>query len=754
MGAGVMSAAAAQMATEPAIPATTGDARSPGSMPLGDRERFDGGIDQIIELGLLPDGEFEHCLGPLLEALGWRGEARHLIEAMPHLETLQSLNEFRLVLHRLGFRSTVETLSATDLERHELPLIVLNGDRPFVALEHLGGGLLVVYDARRRTRRRVRLKSARVRVCRAYAPLDAAAEAAREDQDENWFSGALSHMGRDFRLALWLTLACNILALAPPLFSMSVYNAVLPSDGVEALLYISGLAVLAILVETQIRSLRGSVLSSGSARVNCALISTSLARIVFLPLPMLERASVSSQLSRLKQFENVFGVFNGGVASAALDLPFAIIFILTIWLVAGPLVWAPIVAIILFGVMTVLLQPVSKQAMQRFAASRDREQTLLRETLTGIETVQSLDAEVNWRDRLISARRRAVSAKLASTFLEQMRQSAATFLLTMTSIVTLTVGAILVMQGELTVGALVGVTMLSSRILMPMQTLFLAIHQISSARSTVRQINSLMKIQTERAIDKAPTVFRQFEGRVRFSEVSFRFPKSDEFAVRGVSAEIGAGEVVGVVGPAASGKSTLLKLVIGLYRPSGGKVFLDGLNLAQLDVAELRAAVAFAPSEPEFFYGTVAQNMKLARSTATEDEIQRVFEELELELTGSHFRDGMETRLGAAAFQRLPETLRQKLSLARAFVKDAPVLLLDNPGVLLDADGDAALRRAIERRKGRTTVILATREPKHVALCDKVMLLADGQLAGFKKVAGAAAPTSGPGASSSTADSA
>ena len=680
---------------------------------------------------LIFDGPYERCLDPLLKAVGWRGDARQIIEALPHLEQLQSVNDLRVVLHRLGYRSSVDLLRVEEIIDERLPAIWTESEEPVLLLATRPSGRFLAYDSKTQQAFELSPPGRRMRLCRVHSILDGEAETTQPEAGREWLKDAVFRLGGEVNFALFITLFANLLALTPALFTMTVYNVVLPSEGLETLVYLVGAATAAIACETFLRRLRSEALSTAAARLNCEIIIMSFARILNLPSAMVESASVSAQTGRIKQFESIVGAYSGPVLGAIFDLPFVVVFLIVIAILAGPLVFAPIAAILFFVLIAVVLAPVSVRAARRAAVLKDRASTLTFEMLTCLETIHEVGAEAVWRRRVADAHQRAVGARTRAAFLDYLRNSGSMFFITLSMIVTVCAGAVMAMQGDLTIGALVAVSMLGARVLGPVQTLFMAFQQISGSREASRRFESLLRLKTDRHDGKAPAAFRPFSGAVSLQEVTFRFPGADEFAIRGVSADIPQGEVIGVVGSGGSGRSTLLKLIFGLYRPVGGQVCIDGANMAQIHPAELRTAISFAGAEPQFFYGTVAQNMTLGRPTATMDEIESVFDELGVALDPALFPNGLQTRLGAQDFAALSAPLRQQLSIARTLLKDAPITLLDEPAAMLSENEAKALFAALARRRGRSTVIMSISQTKHFRLCDKLMVLAGGKLAGF-----------------------
>ena len=221
---------------------------------------------------------------------------------------------------------------------------------------------------------------------------------------------------------------------------------------------------------------------------------------------------------------------------------------------------------------------------------------------------------------------------------------------------------------------------------------------------------------------------RELSGNIAFSFVSHRYAADSDPVLFGVTCVIKSGEIVAVSGPNGSGKSSLLKLAAGMYRPQTGAVLLDGVDIRQIDPVDLRQNIAVVPQKSQFFYGTIAQNMRLAVPTATDDELIAATQEARAYEDVMSLPEGFATRLSEGVLNELPAGFLQKLALARAYVRKAPILLLDEPAQSLDEDGDKALMASIARMRGTNTVLYVTHRPSHMRLADRLIVMGGGKI--------------------------
>ena len=277
----------------------------------------------------------------------------------------------------------------------------------------------------------------------------------------------------------------------------------------------------------------------------------------------------------------------------------------------------------------------------------------------------------------------------------------------------------------MSVGELVAAMMIVWRILLPVQIVSLNLPRLRQIRTTIGQVNDLARMRPERE-DAIPMVFRRLGGSISAAGLYLSLGARQEPQLRGVNLEVSAGEIVAVTGASGSGKSTLLKILLGLYPQYMGTVRLGGLDMRQLDPAEIRSAIGYAPQQPTFFYGSVAANLRFACPSATDADIVEALATVGIYLPNPTLPDGIETRISGTGARLFSQGMLCRLSLARAFVKKSSILLLDDPGNGLDRVGDTALTAHLNSIRGNTTVLLVTARPSHMRIADRVVVMSAG----------------------------
>ena len=668
---------------------------------------------------------FAATLMPLLKALHWHGDLRDVAEAVPHFADSFDLIDLRNVLVLLGFESTPHKMALSQIDARLCPCLFVEddgSDRAYVILERNDDVLTVIDQG---DRFEITLdETKRKGTAYFFTQIDSTTQFGA--QNTSWFHRTLIRFRRIIMHLLVMTLIINLMSASVPLFVMTVYDKVIGNGSVGTLPYlVAGIAIV-LGADLILRTLKAQLIGVTAGRIDYLLGAETLNRILALPPTFTERSSVSAQISRIREFESVRDFFTGPLAQTVLDLPFSLMFIGIIAILAGPIALVPVVMIIILLAFGAIYMPRTQYLSKEAGKAAVQRQSFLIEATQNLRSIKASAAEDVWRERYRLLSSQTVAAQLKSAQRSATMQTVTQAMTTISAVAVLGFGAISVLAGSMTIGALIATMALVWRVLSPFHAAFLAYTRFDDIRKSVAQINQLMTLKPERQTDRASLLSRKFEGKIEFNRVSFRYSADTDPALIGAQFTVEKGEFVSIIGPNGSGKSTVLKLIVGLYQPQGGAIAVDGLDLRQADPVALRRQIAYVPQGADLFYGTIAQNLRLADPTASDERLIEV-----TKLTGAwdiikDLPDGINTRVGDSLVKQLPTGFVQRLIIARALTRDAKILLLDEPATSLDHEGDRMLMQLLGNLKGKITIVMVSHRPSHIRLADKVIVLHRG----------------------------
>lgn len=673
---------------------------------------------------------FAACMLPLLQALGWRGQTRYLFEALPHFADTLTLTEFRNTLAHLHFRTDpVEGVDLATVDDRLFPCLFTNNDgKPYVLLEKNDDGIRV-FDSELKSE--VYLDEAEMKGDAYFISTKHASQTNKENDEipqENWITELFLRFKKEIKELLWMTFLLNIFALLVPLFIMTVYDQVIPSQSGKTLFYLALGITFAILCEVALRIHRSRFVAYIGARVENIVATATFEKLLALPSIMTESAPIGTQVSRLKEFDVIKGLFSSTLVNVGLELPFVFLFIAVIAALGGFLALIPVAMMLIFLVIALIMIPMTKRRVTKSTKARAKRHGFLVETLTNLRTIKQTASEDAWLERYRDLSAETAYAQFQSSQVSFLLQSMAQAIMMGSGVATIGFGVLKVIDGSMTIGAMIATMALIWRVLSPLQNLFLTMTRLEYTLSSIKQINTLMKLKTEINPNPDNLSQREFIGHILFDRVSFRYRQGSEPALLGTSFEILPNEMLAVAGPNASGKSTILKVILAMYQNQAGQVIIDGMDIRQINPLTLRQNIAYVPQESRFFHGTIAQNLRLSHPTASDEELLEACELANLTGDIDLLPKKLETRIGDHTVHGMPSGFKQRLSLARAFLKKAPILLLDEPGQTLDFEADKAFIDSLKKLKGTCTIIMVSHRPSHIKLCDKVLSLENGMV--------------------------
>jgi ATP-binding cassette subfamily C protein/ATP-binding cassette subfamily C protein LapB len=677
--------------------------------------------------------DLTRCFAALLALLGWDGGADDMLGALPHAEARPDLTDIRNALARLGHPTRAERLRRGRLDPRRLPALLIRRGRPAAVLYRDPRGGVLLFDGATGETRGVPHWHLAGTLYLPQAPVPAM------PQRGSWVGTVARRFAPAAPALLGMSALVTLCGLAVPVFTMLVFDLVVAGRSAAVLAPLLAGVLLALAAEIGFRGLRQRVLARIGARLDRLISDGVFSQIVALPAALVERAGAAAQVSRLRDFAAIREMLTGSFALAVLDLPFTLLVLALLLLLGGYVALVPVAAAALFVLLFLATRGAVKRAVNAASQATQARDVLAIELLEAHRSLRLAGAEQRWAARHAAAAAAAAIASARAAALSSHVMAAAQAIVTLSGLTAMAVGVTAVLAGGMTAGALIAGMMLIWRVLAPMQAAFVMLSRWEQTAASVRQVDGMMALETERT-GSGTRMAPPTRGDIVFQRVSLRYLATAEPVLAGASFAVRHGEVVAITGGDGAGKSSLLRLVAGLYRPQGGVVRVGGHDVRAFDPAVLRRSVAFVPQLPDLLYGTIAQNLRLALPSATDDDLRRAAADARVLDAIEALPGGFETRVGDNATARLPRSVVVRLCLARALLRDAPVLLLDEPAAGLDDACAAAFEAIIAARRGHATVLMTTHRPSHMRLADRVLRIADGAVEEVPGSPQAAAP--------------
>lgn len=674
--------------------------------------------------------DFAACLMPLLTALGWVPDPDGLLRALPHVAERIDLIDFRNVLAELGYVSVRHKGSASGIDPRLTPcLFVTESGVPLVILSR-NGNEVTSFDSR--TREVVRFRASKV-VGYYYTFARDAADDDGASQETSFVGSLFRRFHRELTLVAITSVIGSLFGVIVPIFVMTVYDSVIPAASPASLYWLLPGVALALFVDFCLRQIRGASVAHIAGRIDFLLSTEVFRKILSLPPTGIEGNTLGAQLARFRGFQGVRDIMNSPVTTLVLELPLIITSIVVIAVIAQPIVLVPLVGLLLIAGTGAMFVPAIQRAERRAATARAARDELATEVIAKQRSVRATVLGTAFMERLRPLSARTALERNSAARLNTTLQSLLHGVLMATGLMTLFFGAEAVIDQRMTTGALVASMALVWRILVPAQIGCQSLPRLVQMRGTITQIDRLMRAKSEDASTDARVADHRFTSSIAVRRVSVRYGQEADPALLAVSLDVKPGEMIALIGQSGSGKSTLLKVMAGLLRPQAGTISFGGVEMRHLGPVEHRRNVGYLSQTTDLFHGTIAQNLRLARPDAPfqtlRDACDRagVLDEIE------SLPDAFDTVIGDEKSVSLSESFQQKLSIARIWLKDSPVMLLDEPAQNLDAAGDAALTRELQALKGHRTIFFVTHRPSAMRLADRLFELNQGRVTEVKR---------------------
>ncbi len=631
----------------------------------------------------------------------------------------------------LGLQAKSKKLKTSQLKKLSLPVIAELKDRSFCLIVKVEDDKIHFQDTRSSKTEVKSMKEFDREFNRIVVMINDRPDESGDSRYENfglwWFIASFSKNRMIFTQVIVSALIMQIFVMITPLFTMIIIDKVLSASGTSTLeVLIIGLGIMTVF-DYLVGFCRGNLLHHMSNKVDLTLVSDLFRHLVSLPMTFFTGKQTGDTISRMKEVESIRGFLTGSALTALIDFPFSLIFILVMYFFSPLLCIVVVISIILSVLIYGVAGPFLKARVKKKQEGTTDQQSFLFEIVTSIETIKSLSAESRiqktWENQLVVNSENASRSEKVSNQINQL----AAFLNKATIAVCLWLGAVAVLNGEMTAGQLIAFNMLVGRVMGPAQRIAQIFQQLQQIKVSVERIREIFQTRPEPALHTALVSLPRLQGSFTLERVSFRYTPESQPVIEDISLSIPAGQIVGVIGLSGSGKSTLMRLIQRLYIPTEGKILIDGINTAEISPEWFRKNIGVVLQDNILLNRSIRENIAFTDPSIGMEVIENA-----AVLSGADefirkLPKVYDTVVGERGYL-LSTGQRQRIALARALVKNPKVIILDEATSALDYESEQIIQKNMGRIcEGRTVFIVAHRFST-LRIANRIIALENGKV--------------------------
>jgi len=656
-----------------------------------------------------------------------------LVAGLPLVDNKLTPELFVRAAGRAGLSAAVDKRPLGKIADYTLPCVLLLEGRSACILRRIDRGQAeIVLPETGRGAARVTLAELEkiyagyVIFVRPEIGFDSRSDDARAERPSSWFWGTVISFWPTYLQVALAALVVNIFALTGSLFTMNVYDRVVPNNAIETLWVLSIGAAVVYVFDLILRSVRNYFLENAGNRADVLLASRIFEHV--LGVRMAGRpASAGAFANHLREFETLRDFFTSSTLAAIIDLPFALLFMLVVWQIGGPLAWIPAIAFPIVALIGFLIQIPLNRAVRRSFADATQKHGILVETLGGLETIKSLGAEGRMLGRWEHIVGRTARSATQSRTLSALAINFSLFAQNAVSVAMVIAGVYMIGEGHITLGALIACTMLAGRAMLPLSQIAALATRLEQSLAALGALNKVMALPVERPPNAHFVHRADMRGEIEFRNVEFSYPGQKLGALNGLSLFIRAGERVGIIGRIGSGKSTIARLMLGLYEPQAGSILVDGTDLRQIDPASLRRRTGCLLQDVYLFYGTVRENILAGAPHADDAALLSASYISGVDEFCNRHPMGFDLPVGERG-ELLSGGQRQAVALARALVGNPSILILDEPTSAMDNSSETLFKMRLTDALPDKTLVLITHRSSLLSLVDRLIVVDSGKV--------------------------
>jgi ATP-binding cassette subfamily C protein LapB len=547
-----------------------------------------------------------------------------------------------------------------------------------------------------------------------------------QSSKSHWFWGTLARSREIFVSVILASVLVNLFVIATPLFTMNVYDRVVPNDALDTLWVLAVGVIIVFSFDALMRYIRTYLLEVAGKKSDVIMSSILYEQTMNLRMDQWPK-SVGAFASNLRDFESIRNFITASTMATLVDIPFAIIFLIVVAFIGGPLVAIPMMTIaLLIFYSFMIIKPLRESIESTFEASANKHSHLI-ESLNNIQTIKTLGASNHsqwiWEESTGEIASKSMRARLLSGSVNVVTH----LVVQINTVGLIYYGVYQITDLQLSLGGLIAVVMLSSRAVAPMGQVASLITNFQQTQTAYHSLDALMNQPVERPEDKQFVRRPAFEGSIQLKSVNFAYPDSEKVTLSNISLSIRPGEHVGIIGKVGSGKTSITKLIVGLYGPSEGTILIDDIDMHQIDPADLRHHMGYLSQDISLMSGSIRDNLVFKDPHIDDERLIEVSRISGVDQFVNKLPMGFDTSVGEQG-SWLSGGQRQSIALGRALLLDEPILILDEPTNSMDNTTEAIIRKNLFDYTRNKTLILVTHKAPMLDLVERLIVVDDGRI--------------------------
>lgn len=662
-----------------------------------------------------------------LRSYGVRKSGAAIRDAVDIPHTSVGPKEAVNTLSNMGFKASFGRIKLEGLAEDFFPLIAFkkNGEA-YIINSQITDGKIILTEPLNKEKKQINYSDFKSDFSEYVIIAKELNEREKDERTGHWFFSA-------FRKSKWIyvqvmiaAMVSNFLSLTTALFTMTVYDRVIPNGAFESLIALSIGVVIALGFDFLIKSLRAKFIDTASKKADLEISRRLFGRILSLT-PDEQRQKTGAMAGTIREFETLREFFNSSTLVILIDLPFVFFFIYVISLIAGPLAYVFLTAVPLVIIVGLGIQPFLAKITQGSVESGMNKQAVLVETLNGLETVNATGSGKLMRKRYEDALNNQADSGNKIRFLSMFIVNFAASVQQYAQVGAIFFGVYLIVEGQITQGALIGAVILGGRTMSPLSQLANTLSRVNGALTAYRNLAKLIGSKVNANANLSPISRPTFNGEIEFKNVTYSFAGAKQPTINNISFKIIPGQKVALVGKMGSGKSTMSKLIAGILEPTSGSILLDGVDVRQIDQADIRKNIGVMLQDSWLFSGTIRENIQMGFNEYEDAHVLNICKVAGVDdFIGSQPKgydlEIRERGIGLSGGQK------QTINLARSLLHDPKIILLDEPTSSMDQGTEQKVVNSLDEFVKEKTLVVVTHRNPILSIVDRVLVMENGTI--------------------------